>query len=66
MNYSIQKLIDDFIKRIGEDELKMLETVSPEAAFNYAFFLYKKFYGDYPSGDLYKLLEERFFKKAAA
>ncbi|MBI1858148.1 MAG: hypothetical protein HYR97_03440 [Candidatus Melainabacteria bacterium] len=66
MNLSIQKLIDDFIKRIGEDEIKMLENVSPDAAFNYVFFLYKKFYGDYPSGDLYKILEEKFMKRVAA
>lgn len=66
MNYSIQKLIDDFIKRIGPDDLKMLETVPPPTAFNYIFFLYKKFYGDYPSGELYKILEEKFLKQRAA
>ena len=66
MNYSIQKLLDDFLKRIGENDLKMLETVSPEAAFNYVFFLYKTIYGDYPSGEIYEILEEKFFKRIAA
>ena len=66
MNYSIQKLIDNFLTRIGTDELNMLESVPPEAAFNYIFFLYKKFYGDYPSGELYKILEDRFARRIAA
>ena len=66
MNYSIQKLFDDFLKKIGLDELKMLDTVSPDAAFNYVFFLYKKFYGDYPTGEIYKALELRFAQREAA
>lgn len=66
MNHSVQKLFDDFMHRIGNDEIKMLETVSPDAAFNYSFFLYKKFYGDYPSGELYKALEDKFAAKKAA
>ena len=66
MNYSIQKLFDDFLKKVGADELKMLDTVSPDAAFNYVFFLYKKFYGDYPTGEIYKALELRFSHKEAA
>ena len=44
MNYSIQKLINDFIGKVGEDDLKMLESVPPQTAFNYVYFLYKKFY----------------------
>lgn len=66
MNYAIQKLLDDFINRISTDELKMLDSVPPETAFNYIFFLYKKIYGDYPSGELYKILEEKFLKQIAA
>ena len=66
MNYAIQKLIDDFINKIGSDEVRMLETVSPEVAFNYIFFLYKKFYGDYPSGELYNILAEKFTSRKAA
>ena len=66
MNYSIQKLLDDFINRIGTDDLKMLETVTPEIAFNYIFFLYKKNYGDYPTGDLFEALYEKFAKRQAA
>lgn len=66
MNHSVQKLFDDFIRKIGDDELKMLETVSPDAAFNYVFFLYKKIYGDYPSGDMFEALEEKFLRKKAA
>lgn len=66
MNYSIQKLIDDFIKKIGEDEMKMLQTVSPDVAFNYVFFLYKKFYGAYPTGELYEVLSDKFARRQAA
>ena len=66
MNYSIQKLVDDFIKRIGVDDLKKLESFSAEAAFNYLFFKYKEIYGDYPSGELYKILEDKFAKREAA
>lgn len=66
MNYSIQKLIDDFTSRIGQDEMKMLETVSPEVSFNYIFFLYKKFYGDYPTGELYEALADKFSGQIAA
>ena len=66
MNYSIQKLIDDFINRIGPDDLKMLENVSPDVAFNYVFFLYKKFYGAYPTGELYEILADKFSRREAA
>ena len=66
MNYSIQKLADAFLSRINTDDLKMLETVSPVEAFNYLFFLYKKVYGDYPTGELYKYLADKFIDKVAA
>ena len=66
MNHAIQKLYDDFLRKIGDDELKMLETVSPDSAFNYVFFLYRKLYGDYPTGELYEALEERFLNRKAA
>lgn len=66
MNYAIQKLLNDFLSKIGSDEIKMLESVPPDAAFNYVFFLYKKTYGEYPSGELYKLLETKFTFRAAA
>ena len=66
MNYSLQKLLDDFIARVGDDNLKMLESVPQEVAFNYVFFLYKKMYGDFPSGELYRILEDRFAKQKAA
>lgn len=66
VNFSIQKLVNDFLSKIGPEEMKMLESVPPEAAFNYIFFLYKKFYGDYPTGELYKILEERFSHRAVA
>lgn len=66
MNYSIQKLVDDFFCRIGVDDLKRLETVPPASAFNYIFFKYKEIYGDYPSGELYKILEDRFVKRQEA
>ena len=66
MNYSIQKLIDDFIKKIGMDELKMLETVAPDVAFNYVYFLYKKFYDAYPTGELYQILRCIFIQKRVA
>lgn len=66
MNYSIQKLIDDFVKKIGEDDIKMLQTVSPDIAVNYIFFLYKKFYGAYPTGEVYELLANKFTEKEAA
>lgn len=66
MNYSIQKLIDDFIKKIGTDDLKMLETVAPEVAFNYVYFLYKKFYDAYPTGEMYETLNYIFQKHRAA
>ena len=66
MNYSLQKLLDDFIRRIGEDDLRMLETVSPEVAFNYVFFLYKKFYDAYPTGELFETLYDKFSKRQAA
>ena len=66
MSYAIQKLFDDFMKRLSVDDLKMFETVPPYAAFNYIFFLYKEIYGDYPSGELYKILEDKFAKEKAA
>ena len=66
MNYSIQKLVDDFVNRISADDLKMLETVPAEAAFNYIFFRYKEIYGDYPTGELYKILEDKFSRRIAA
>ena len=66
MNYSMQKLIDDFVKKIGTDDLKMLQTVSPDVAFNYILFLYNKFYGAYPTGELYKILADKFAKMEAA
>lgn len=67
MNYAIKKLLKDFESRIGQDEIKMLQNVNADAAFNYVFFLYKKIYGDYPSGELYKYLETKYrYGKAAA
>ena len=66
MNDSIQKLIDDFIKKIGVDDLRMLETIPPQTVFNYVYFLYKKFYGAYPTGDLYEALAEMFTTRKAA
>lgn len=66
MNYSIQKLMDDFIKRIGTDDLKMLENLPSNIAFNYVFFLYKKFYYAYPTGEVYEILAEKFTKREAA
>ena len=66
MNYSIQKLIEDFFKRIGSDDMKMLETVSPDVGFNYILFLYRKFYSAYPTGEVYEILQDKFCKKAAA
>jgi len=66
VNYSIQKLVDDFLKKIGTDDLKMLETISPEVAFNYVYFLYKKYYEAYPTGELYEILNYIFAKRRAA
>ena len=66
MNYSIQKLVDDFVKRIGEDDLKMLQAVPIDTAFNYIYFLYKKFYGAYPTGEIYEVLADMFSSKQAA
>lgn len=66
MNYSIQKLVDDFIRKVGEDDLKMLETISPDVALNYVYFLYKKFYEAYPSGEVYEALNSIFAKRQAA
>ena len=62
----MHKLMDDFINRIGPDDLRMLETVSPDTAFNYIFFLYKKIYEDYPTGELFEALYDRFAKRIAA
>lgn len=58
--------MDDFIKKIGTDDLKMLETVAPEVAFNYVYFLYKKFYDAYPTGEMYETLNYIFQKRRAA
>ena len=66
MNYSIQKLIDDFVSKVGDDDLKMLETVPTETAFNYVYFLYKKFYEAYPTGEVYNALAEMFSQQKAA
>ena len=66
MNESIKKLIDDFMKKVGNDDLKMLETVPPEVALNYVYFLYNKFYEAYPTGDLYEILADMFIKRKAA
>lgn len=66
MNYSIQKLINDFISKVGDDDLKMLETVPSATAFNYVYFLYKKFYEAYPTGEVYNALAEMFSKQQAA
>ncbi len=66
MNDSIKKLLDDFMKKVGNDDLKMLETVPPQTALNYVYFLYKKFYEDYPTGEVYNALAEMFSKQKAA
>ena len=66
MNYSIQKLVDDFYRKIGDDDMKMFENLSPEVALNYVTFLYKKFYSAYPTGEVYETLQDRFCKKVAA
>lgn len=66
MNYSINKLVEDFVSKLGFDDLKKLETVAPTSAFNYIFFRYKEIYGDYPTGELYKILEDKFAKREAA
>ncbi|MBI2995404.1 MAG: hypothetical protein HYY52_01675 [Candidatus Melainabacteria bacterium] len=66
MNYSIQKLVNDFIKRIGPDDLKMLETVQSDMALNYMYFLYKKIYGAYPTGEVYEVLASMFTRLKAA
>ncbi len=66
MNYSIRKLINDFIGKVGDADLKMLETVPPQTALNYVYFLYKKFYEAYPSGEVYNALAEMFSKQKAA
>lgn len=66
INTSLQKLVNHFLSSIGKEELQMLDIVPPDAAFNYIFFLYKKTYGDYPTGELYKILESRFGKRMAA
>ena len=66
MNYSTQKLINDFISEVGESDLKMLETVPSQTAFNYVYFLYKKFYEAYPTGEVYNALAEMFSQQKAA
>ncbi len=66
MNDSIKKLLDDFMKKVGNDDLKMLETVPSEVALNYVYFLYNKFYEAYPTGDLYEMLTDIFARKQAA
>ena len=66
MNYSTQKLINDFVSKVGESDLKMLETVPTQTAFNYVYFLYKKFYEAYPTGEVYNALAEMFSQQKAA
>ncbi len=66
MNYFIQKLVNDFIGKVGADDLKMLETVPTQTAFNYVYFLYKKFYEAYPTGEVYNALADMFSKQKAA
>ena len=66
MNDSLKKLLDDFIKKIGDEDLNMLKRMPRETVFNYIYFLYKKFYDAYPSGELYETLIEIFAKEKAA
>ena len=66
MNYSIQKLIEDFMKKLGPDDVRMLASVPPQTAFNYVYFLYKKFYEAYPTGEVYSTLAEKFAHREAA
>ncbi len=66
MNYSIQKLIEDFFKRLGEEDLKTLDGVSADVALNYVVFLYRKFYSAYPTGEVYEFLVNKFSKTQAA
>lgn len=66
MNYSMQKLFDDFIKKIGDSDIKSLEGMSAEVAFNYVYFLYNKFYEAYPTGEMYEALQSRFARRMAA
>lgn len=66
MNYSMQKLFDDFIKKIGSSDMKSLEGMSGDVAFNYVYFLYNKFYEAYPTGEMYEVLKDRFATSMAA
>ena len=66
MNYSMQKLFDDFIKKIGSGDMKSLEGMSGDVAFNYVYFLYNKFYEAYPTGEMYEALQNRFARSLAA
>jgi hypothetical protein len=51
------------MKKVGPDDLKMLETIAPDIAFNYVYFLYKKFYDAYPTGEVYEILNHIFLKR---
>ena len=66
MNYSIQKLVEDFYKKLIETDLKHIENLSSDAAFDYIIMLYKKFYTAYPTGEVYEILKDRFCNKIAA
>lgn len=60
MNYAIQKLLDDFFKKVGDNELIMLEKMPADAALSYLEFLYNKFYEAYPTGIVYDRLASMF------
>ena len=66
MNYSVKRLVDDFVKKIGDDDLRMLQNVQSDVAFNYIYFLYNRFYEAYPTGEVYGILADIFVTKKAA
>ena len=66
MNYAIQKLLNDFLKKVGDNELSMLEKMPADAALNYLTFLYNKYYEAYPTGAIYDYLEGMFAQRKAA
>ncbi len=66
MNYSMQKLYDDFMKKIGDSDLRTLDTMPTDVAVNYVFFLYNKFYEAYPTGEMFEVLSDRFGCRMAA
>jgi len=66
MNYSMEKLFSDFTKKIGDSDLRALETMPGDVALNYVFFLYNKFYEAIPTGEMYEALKERFTMRQAA